>query len=265
MKVLAVALCLVTGLMAVGEAVQVRDATASASTASSLAALQRADAEDQSFWSSEWAAMEGSLLMLESVASGAPGANVSILPKNINLNPKTMADLVPALSMLKGLYEDGKERIGRLNAREEEAKTKFIAKEAEHKARVARIEARFQNHTLSAEFRANETRDETRLWNYWARVRERQHRQFHTGLKIQHATLDKVKKMINMYEKTMTGTDESGVKKELAKVARNTAPMIVLLEDTRRTVHDFCTSALDELVAARAELRGGELRGTGLI
>ena len=36
--------------------------------------------------------------------------------------------------------------------------------------------ARGKNHTLSADFLKNETKDEMRLWNYWERVRERQHR-----------------------------------------------------------------------------------------
>merc|ERR1719252_201227 len=144
----------------------------------------------------------------------------------LNLNPKSVADLVPALAMLKGLYEDGKDRIAKLNAREKKYKQQFADKEAEHNRRMARIESRFKNHTLSAEFRTNETRDENRLWNYWDRVRERQHKQYHTALKIQHATLEKVKKMIDMYEKTIAGkTDEA--KKELRKVA---PPEIVFLQ-----------------------------------
>lgn len=220
---------------------------------STLAELQRVNAEDSSFWNSEWTAMDEYVSKLASIASGAPGANVSI-PKqmHLNLNPKQMADLAPTLAMLKGMYEDGKGRITQLNTREEDSKAKFTAKEAEHKARLARIDAHFKNHSLSEEFHTNETRDENRLWNYWTHVRERQHRQYRTGLKIQHATLEKVKKMIDMYEKAMTGKDDDSVKKDLAKVSRSTAPMIVLLEDTRKTVVSFCKSARGEIATARA-------------
>ena len=37
-------------------------------------------------------------------------------------------------------------------------------------------------------------------FTYWQRCRERQHRQFHTNLKIQHAMMMKTKKMVDMYD-----------------------------------------------------------------
>merc|ERR1719240_326227 len=107
--------------------------------------------------------------------------------------------------MLKSMYQDSKDRIAQSNAREEKSKKWFAAKEAEHKSKLEQIEGRFKNHTLSQEFRTNETNDENRYFNYWSRCRERQHRQFHTNLKIQHAMMMKTKKMIEMYEKTMSG------------------------------------------------------------
>merc|ERR1719499_98206 len=70
----------------------------------------------------------------------------------LNLNPKSATDLVPALAMLKGLYEDGKERIGKLNAKEKDSKQKFEAKKAQHDARIAAIAARLKNGSLSKEF-----------------------------------------------------------------------------------------------------------------
>merc|ERR550537_1962771 len=144
--------------------------------------------------------------------------------------------------MLKGLYEDGKERIAKLNAREKKYKAQFADKEAEHARRLARIEARFKNGTLSAEFHANETRDETRMWTYWQRVRERQHRQFHTSLKIQHGTMERVKTMMDMYEKTINGQvkDKAQVKKELAKVSQGVMPDIVFLQaSVRQAWHEM--------------------------
>jgi len=184
------------------EAVIRLKSTGKSKMAAAVQELERVVVEDARFWTSEWAAIEDELLKLSSVASAqnteAPtGNSTRALLKSINLNPKSVADLVPALAMLKGLYEDGKERITKLNAREQDSKEKFATKEKEHNSRLDRIESRFKNHTLSAEFRTNETRDEARLWKYWERVRERQHRQFHTSLKIQHATISKVKNMMH--------------------------------------------------------------------
>merc|ERR1711920_788642 len=103
---------------------------------------------------------------------------------------------------------------------EKESKRKFDEKKSKHQQRLNDIDARYKNHTLSLEFRTNETHDENRIWNYWERVRERQHKQFHTSLKIQHSTLDKVKTMIDMYEKTISGkADKNQVARQLAKVS----------------------------------------------
>merc|ERR1719316_1109566 len=139
--------------------------------------------------------------------------------------------LAPMLAMLKGLYDDSKSRIAEQNVREEKSKKWFAGKEAEHKAKLATIEGRFQNHTLSEEFRTNETRDENRYFNYWERCRQRQHRQFHTNLKIQHAMMTKVKKMINMYEKALSpkATDQAQAKKQLGQMTG--MPEIVFLQN----------------------------------
>lgn len=239
-----------------------------ATTEAAWAACLQEEAVDQRFWASQWTAQEKALLLLQTVAGDAPAAKEVNQTKGteerhhksplsglkLNLNPSSTADLAPALAMLKSLYEEGKERIAKLNAREKDSKQKFADKEATHLARVERIEARFKNHTLSAEFRTNETRDENRLWSYWQRVRERQHHQYHTSLKIQHGTMEKVKAMIKMYEKTMSGdADKAQVKKELAKVAGG-VPEVVLLQDARHAAGRFCLLALEELRQARADL-----------
>lgn len=179
----------------------------------------------------------------------------------LKLNPKTPMDLLPTLAMLKGMYEDGKDRIAKLNAREKKSKQQFAEKETRHKAKIQTIEDRFKNHTLSEEFRTNETRDENRIWSYWQRVRERQHRQFHTSLKIQHATLEKVKVMIDMYTKTIDGTaDKAQVRKQLAQ-ASGGMPDVVLLEEAQKATVVFCQEALVEVREGRAELRSDSIVG----
>jgi len=246
------------------------------------AAVYQAESDDRRFWAAEWAALETELLRLQDAAAVASPKNatnatsVQKVTKNatnaksvaghtappakaagppsfkLNMKPTSAADLVPALAMLKGLYEDGKSRIAALNAREKTSKQHFADKEAEHNTRIARIESRFANHTLSAEFRTNETKDENRLWSYWQRVRERQHHQFHTSLKIQHGTMEKVKKMIEMYEQAISGkADKAQMKQELRQVGGG-LPEIVFLQDEQQAVVRYCHEALTEVRAARA-------------
>lgn len=237
--------------------------------AAAEAELSMLEAEEASFWTSEWSSMEAELKQLSALANTSMNATTaaapsektaaavapkakeehvkSVIPKDLKLNPKSVADLAPALAMLNGLYEEGKDRIVKLNEREKEMQKKFDEKEAAHKARIASIEAKKANHTLSEEFYTNETRDENRIFLYWQRCRERQHHQYRTGLKIQHSTMDKVKKMINMYEETMAGNTEKA-KKELKKIA---PPEIVFLQ---QSLVSFCSEALGEIAAARSEL-----------
>jgi len=252
------------------------------------AALLQAEAEDNRFWAAEWSDLETELLQLVQVgnvsnashqaklsephtagakphvkaAAGKAAATRRKSPLSgvkVNLNPKSVADLVPALAMLKGLYEDGKERISQLNTREKQSKARFEAKKADHDARISTIEARFKNHTLSLEFRTNETRDENRMFNYWSRVRERQHRQFHTSLKIQHATMEKEKMMIDAYEKTIAGTaTKAQVTKEIAKVSGGVVPEVVLVQVAWRSAAPFFREALAEVRAAKAEFHSSD-------
>jgi len=163
------------------------------------------------------------------------------------------AALAPMLAMLKGMYEDSKNRISQVNAREEKSKKWFADKEAEHAKRMTDIDNHFKNHKLSEELHTNETRDETRYFNYWSRVRERQHRQFHTNLKIQHAMMAKSKKMVEMYENTLSGkaADQEKVKKQLGQAGM---PEIVFLQNAEHVVTQFCRESLSELHAARAEM-----------
>jgi len=165
------------------------------------------------------------------------------------------AALAPMLAMLKGLYDDSKNRISEQNTREEKSKKWFSSKELEHKTKIDKIEGSFKNHTLSEEFRTNETRDETRYFTYWQRCRERQHRQFHTNLKIQHAMMSKVKKMIDMYEKTLSAkpADQALAKKALGHMTG--MPEIVFLQEFHRAVGSFCRESLAEVHKEQAELK----------
>lgn len=248
-------------------ALRLEAASWQASNAAAWELYTTSEAEDRAFWSDQFAATESSLLALEravnaSAQAAAPAAKHERKPDAVSqalahmggasLSPKNVQDLIPALAMLKGLYEDSKERIATANEREKKSKAHYEAKDTEHKARITKIEARFHNHTLSQEFRANETRDENRLFSYWKGVRERQHRGFHTNLKIQHGMMQKVKTMIDMYEKTISGGKGADqVKKELQQ---QVAPEVVLLQEQKEIVR-FCRSALAEVRVEQQRLR----------
>jgi len=168
------------------------------------------------------------------------------------------AALAPMLGMMKSLYDDSKERISQQNAREAKSKKWFASKEAEHNAKLAQIEGNFKNHTLSEEFRTNETRDENRYFNYWSRCRERQHRQFHTNLKIQHGMMMKAKKMIDVYEKALSSKPAD--KKLAAKEVRQMTgmPDIMFLQTA---VGGFCRDSLVEVRKERIELQQSAKEG----
>jgi len=177
------------------------------------------------------------------------GSDIRAALRHINLNPKSAADLAPALAMLKGMYDDVKARISSLNAREKQSKQRFAAKEADHKAKLEQIEFKCNHTRLSAEFCRNETRDENRFFKYWTGVRERQHRQFHTSLKIQHGMMQKVKGMIDMYDKAMHGTSaqKEQVKQELSHGTGGGLPEVVLFQTMQHEVAAFCKESLEEV------------------
>lgn len=188
--------------------------------------------------------------------SADPAKLVASLGGEASPSASNAMALAPMLAMLKGLYEEGKSRIGELNKREIESKKRFAKKELAHKAELARIGRGLSrsNHTLSKEFKTNETREENRMFTYWQHCRQRQHKQFHNMLKIQHATMEREKTMIDMYEQTLAGKANKGkLKKQLGELGAE-MPNVVLME-RQRSVTDFCAEALSEVRAARAALR----------
>lgn len=159
-------------------------------------------------------------------------------------------ELAPMLAMLEALYDQTKERIAALNAHEEESKSFFAEKVAEHKARVEEIEAKFANGTISEEFKANATKNEARVFNYWKGVRDRQSHQYHNALRVQHGTMQRVKKMIDMYKEVIAGKADAETMKEELK--RLSPPTVVLLQDDRRSLRQFCEDSLRQLRSLRA-------------
>jgi len=176
------------------------------------------------------------------------------------------AMLKPMLAMLKGLYQDQKERIGDLNKKEEESKKRYANQKAAFEKRVQKIKDEVAQHKFSSEFGANQTRDYTQQFKYWEGVRSRDHKQFHNALKITHGLMAKEKDTIKQYEAALAsgkGKDSedaahadfvSGIMKTMAAHKKedkkeklsNEMPEVVLLQ--------FCQDALTEVRSALSEM-----------
>merc|ERR1719316_1662336 len=165
------------------------------------------------------------------------------------------AALRPMLEMLKGLYEDQKKRITELNKREEANKKRYEQQEADYKANQVKIDKRFKDHKVSEGFYHNETHDNQHAFDYWKRCRERNHRQFHTSLKLTHATMEKEKAMIKAYEEALASpTPTAKGARDFAKISgEEVAPEVDLVQLKSQT-RQFCRSALAEVRSALQEL-----------
>lgn len=184
--------------------------------------------------------------------------------------PKDPVALATELAMLKGIYEQGRERIGDMNRKEKKSKEDFAKKEAAHKENLAEIEARFHSNKGSAEFRAedhvNATKEENRIFSYWQHCRERQHKQFHNMLKVMHGTMSREKQMIDLYEKALSGKADQvkTVKKQLSQMTGGPSggeePEVVFTQTAKgasQQVLNFCKETLVEVRAAREDLVKG--------
>eukprot|EP00933_Yihiella_yeosuensis_P027250 TRINITY_DN2113_c1_g1_i3.p1 TRINITY_DN2113_c1_g1~~TRINITY_DN2113_c1_g1_i3.p1 ORF type:complete len:340 (+),score=105.81 TRINITY_DN2113_c1_g1_i3:59-1078(+) len=153
------------------------------------------------------------------------------------------AQLAISLAMLESLYESSKSRIADLNAREQKSKEFYEKKMAEEKKSLAELEERFKKSHLSQKFHDDEVKDRKRIYDYWRKVRDRQHKQFITALKIQHGTMKKTQQLIELYKKAMSGKKED---KEAAAQALAKMNRMMFLE---------VSSDLKELKDERAEFR----------
>jgi hypothetical protein len=179
----------------------------------------------------------------ETAAAGLSG--LPSMPDAKAMQGKAM--LAPMLAMLKGMYDDQKQRIGKLNKHEEEAKKRFAKQKAEYEARIFKIK---NNTLLSPGTAKNATEQATKFFKYWERSRERSHRQFHNALKITHSSMQKEKEMIAAYEKAISGKAPSQKDKtELKDIKQSLpeqAPEVVLAQQ-RKVVAAFCQETLKEI------------------
>jgi flagellar biosynthesis GTPase FlhF len=230
---------------------EVQSAKIAAGGAAAQASYAETESDDRLYWTAEWAAMETELLQVKDAIEFCEGSTSQLelsaqAPSaSAPTSSKKSADkLEPTLKVLKNLYENGKGNIAKLTDKEQRNKVAFVAKEEEHKTRLAQI----AKSKSSAEFLRKETESENLRWANWERVRERQLKQFHAIIKIQNSMIEKEKEMVDLYEKIIAGKlDKVEGEKELARVSVKVAPETALLE--------FCREALGEVKAARDELR----------
>lgn len=124
------------------------------------------------------------------------------------------AELEPMAEMLDSLYEESKKRIVKINQQESQSKQRFLDHQNSDKKRMAEIEGEFKSRHgqhMTAALQANDTAlknhledEENFFMKYWGRVRERNHKQYHTFLKIQHGLMDRLKSMREAYQNTAT-------------------------------------------------------------
>eukprot|EP00746_Dinoflagellata_sp_MGD_P070319 gnl/MRDRNA2_/MRDRNA2_28787_c0_seq1.p2 gnl/MRDRNA2_/MRDRNA2_28787_c0~~gnl/MRDRNA2_/MRDRNA2_28787_c0_seq1.p2 ORF type:complete len:302 (+),score=97.97 gnl/MRDRNA2_/MRDRNA2_28787_c0_seq1:92-997(+) len=176
------------------------------------------------------------------------------------------AMLKPMLAMLKGLYQDQKERIGDLNKKEEESKKRYATQKAAFDKRIQKIQDEVKAHKFSAEFGANQTRDYTQQFKYWEGVRQRDHKQFHNALKITHGLMAKEKDTIHQYEVALAsgkGKDSeddahdkfvNGIMKTMAAHKKEDKKEKVSAEMPEVVLLQFCQDALKEVRSALHEM-----------
>lgn len=221
-------------------------------------------ATDRQFWSDM---TTGTKSELQRVAEAA-GSSQKLGSKFVGLQfvsrlgshqaeapPIAASELQPTLAMLDGLYEESKQRIVELNQHEAKSKQRYLEHQKEGQDRMAEIEAEFKGNEeqhMSAALRANETalknhlEDEDNFFlKYWGRVRERNHKQFHTCLKIQHGLMDRLKSMREAYQQAEQATPQqpTAVQPEVAAAA--------LIQH-----QSFVDEALGKITALHIELAG---------
>lgn len=168
-------------------------------------------------------------------------------------NDAPAGDLSPMAAMLDSLYEESKKKIVELNQKEEKSKRLYGAREAAHDARLKALGDEFQKHHAPAALKASDSALEAHLedeenffMKYWKRVRDRNHKQFHTFLKIQHGLMSRLKSMSDMVKQAAAG-----------KALQQPLPEVAFLQGYRAKQAEniaFARSSLADVAAARAEL-----------
>lgn len=259
--------CLVSGLLA-WRFSRVSDVSVEAELRAEQGTRADVLAQDQQFWGKMFNATESELKQFEEAVGGPGHAMRTVVglqlvagqAKHLDVAPAATA-LDPMVALLNGLYEDSKKRIVELSQREEKSKQSFADRVKTHNTHLASIEAEFRGHQhVPAALRANDTAlkehlldEENYFMKYWGRVRERNRKQFHTFLKIQHGLMDRLK--------AMSSECQNAASQQASRGTRVVAPEVAALLQHRQRSKDlaidalsFAHEALGELEIQRREL-----------
>jgi len=160
-------------------------------------------AKDRVFWGEMTAGTELELQQLAKVAGssrkkGAKLAGLQLVGSHEA--PSDSATMASEAELLNGFYEDSKKRIVQLNQHEAVSKQRYLEHQATDRARVSEIESEFRGKHADSALKAHLEDEEGFFKKYWERVRARNHKQFHTCLKIQHGLMDRLGSMREAYK-----------------------------------------------------------------
>jgi len=155
------------------------------------------------------------------------------------------AQLPVMYAMLNGMYDHFKERIGEANKHEAKSKKMFEQRKADFDAKMKAMEEKAAKDKRPVQPGeeppyAGLKATEERIFKYWTRQRELQHRQYHTMLKIAHGGMMRMKEAMKMYETAMAGGKPK--QQDLQKL-QQMAPDVVLTQ-VKVQVAKFCQDSL---------------------
>jgi len=155
------------------------------------------------------------------------------------------AQLPVMYAMLNGMYDHFKERIGEANKHEAKSKKMFEQRKADFDAKMKAMEEKAAKDKRPVQPGeeppyAGLKATEERIFKYWTRQRELQHRQYHTMLKIAHGGMMRMKDAMKMYETAMAGGKPK--QQDLQKL-QQMVPDVVLTQ-VKVQVAKFCQDSL---------------------
>jgi hypothetical protein len=158
------------------------------------------------------------------------------------------AQLPVMYAMLSGMYDHFKERIGEANKHEAKSKKLYEQRKADYEAKLKAMKdkAAEEKRPLQPGEEppyASLQKTEERIFNYWTRQRELQHRQYHTMLKIAHGGMTRMKDAMKMYETAMAGGKPK--QQDLQKL-QEMAPEVVFAQ-VKVHLARFCQDSLHML------------------
>jgi hypothetical protein len=147
------------------------------------------------------------------------GIDAATAVKEMNkLKPSQMPAM---MSLLTGMYDSWKEKIGEANKKEHQQKTVFDKT-------IKDLEAKKAMYKDSKD--ATATYD--RIEKYWSRQRAISHRQYHTALKIMHSGMQKFKAVSSAMGNAIAGKKPNA--QDLQTVGMAMPDVVLLQEDVHR-------------------------------